>query len=104
MIQRGRESFFDAGGSGSVTQRTAGSTSKMTPVPFAGRLAILDVARLVAAVAVIWIHTPRSPELSASRELGRFAVPFFIATAVFFAWQSARRHAEVTVLGYARTR
>jgi peptidoglycan/LPS O-acetylase OafA/YrhL len=65
---------------------------------------MLDVARFVAALAVIWIHTPRSPELLASRELGRFAVPFFVATAVFFAWQSARRHCEVPARGYARTR
>jgi len=65
---------------------------------------MLDLARLLAALGVIWIHTPRSAELLPTREVGRFAVPFFVAAAVLFVWDGARRHGERTLSEYALAR
>jgi peptidoglycan/LPS O-acetylase OafA/YrhL len=64
----------------------------------------LDLARIVAAYGVVWIHTPRSEALLHSRVLGRFAVPFFVAAAVLFVWETARRHADRSLSNYAFTR
>ncbi len=50
----------------------------------AWRIPALDAARFLAAVGVIWIHVPRSEALLPTSILGRFAVPFFAATAIFF--------------------
>ena len=51
----------------------------------------LDIARFVAALAVIWIHACRSETLSSTSSLARFAVPFFTAAA---AWSMARSFAK----------
>jgi len=51
------------------------------------RLVRMDCFRIIAAVAVIWIHVPHSPELRWTTLLCRFAVPFFIAGVAFFAFR-----------------
>jgi fucose 4-O-acetylase-like acetyltransferase len=48
------------------------------------RSAAIDVAKLVAAAAVVWIHVTDCDESRAFIPLCRFAVPFFTAAAVFF--------------------
>ena len=56
---------------------------RSTPTP---RRAIFDAMRLVAAYAIIWLHTPRSATLQNWTALGRFAVPFFVVATIFFIW------------------
>jgi surface polysaccharide O-acyltransferase-like enzyme len=58
------------------------------------RLVRLDFARLIAAYAIVWLHTPRSAQLIPWNVLGRFAVPFFTAGAVFFVIDGLRRKSQ----------
>ncbi len=76
------------------------------PVPSskAGREPFLDLARLVAAIGIIWIHTPRSKELSPYTALGRFAVPFFVVSAIYLLVGSVRRNPERSFRDYASNR
>jgi surface polysaccharide O-acyltransferase-like enzyme len=53
------------------------------------RGARLETLRLVAALAVIWIHVPRSLELAWTTVFCRFAVPLFVASAAYFAVRAA---------------
>jgi len=43
----------------------------------------LDSARFLAAVGVIWLHVCQLPEIVSGSAAGRFAVPFFSATAAY---------------------
>lgn len=52
------------------------------------RSAGLDAARLIAALAIIWIHVPRS-SLAETTVFARFAVPFFTLAAVWFVARKA---------------
>src|SRR5689334_18487180 len=46
---------------------------------------MLDAARGLASVAVIWMHTVvDSPDLAHSASLSRFGTPFFTLAAIFF--------------------
>ncbi len=72
--------------------------------PAPPRWAALDAMRLVAAYAIVWIHTVRAPVLEASMSLGRFAVPFFVFSAVFLTFEGLRRHPGRTFPEYARQR
>lgn len=75
------------------------SVAAINPVAFqppkvaadSSRLLWLDFTRLTAAYSIVWLHTVRSPELVHWSRLGRFAVPFFTAGAVFFAIDGVRR-------------
>jgi peptidoglycan/LPS O-acetylase OafA/YrhL len=55
------------------------------------RYLMLDVGRLIAAIAVIWLHTPESPLLHPTLYLGAFAVPFFTISAILFIFEGLRR-------------
>lgn len=68
------------------------------------RWTTLDLARLVAAYAIIWIHTCRVPGLESSKALGRFAVPFFVFAAVFFVIDGLRRRPWRPLGEYTRSR
>src|ERR1043165_5782748 len=68
------------------------------------RLASFDAARLVAAYCIVWLHSLRSAELAPWNILGRFAVPFFAAAAVFFVIESVRHQPGRTFAEYARNR
>ena len=69
--------------------RTRPQTSKLDKTVCANpRLPGLDPMRVVAAYAVIWIHTPQSEELRASVAFGRAAVPFFLGTSVLLLLRS----------------
>ncbi len=61
---------------------TCGRTGERNPY--------LDVAKLAGALAVIWIHTVRSPELAVTTNAARFAVPFFAAAAGYALLVSSR--------------
>jgi surface polysaccharide O-acyltransferase-like enzyme len=59
------------------------------PQTATARGARLETLRLFAALAVIWIHVPRSPELAWTTVFCRFAVPLFVASAAYFAVRAA---------------
>jgi hypothetical protein len=72
-------------------------------LPSIARFERLDAVRIVAAVAVVWLHVPRSDTLTWTTMVCRFAVPFFAATVCFFALQSGLRSTE-PFSKYARAR
>lgn len=47
--------------------------------------------RLVAAISIIWLHTPQSEALGKIGILGAAAVPFFTFTTIFFAMEAGRK-------------
>lgn len=51
------------------------------------RFEAVDLAKLAAAAAVVWIHVTNCDESRALLPLCRFAVPFFTGAAVFFVLQ-----------------
>src|SRR5438128_2483643 len=51
------------------------------------RFAAVDLAKLVAAAAVVWIHVTDCDEAREYLPLWRFAVPFFTCAAVYFVLQ-----------------
>jgi peptidoglycan/LPS O-acetylase OafA/YrhL len=65
------------------------------------RYEALDVARLVASLAIIWIHAAAA---SGTTVLARFAVPFFTCVAVLFVVEKARREPLSRWPGWARSR
>lgn len=65
------------------------------------RLLMFDVARLVAAAGVTWLHTA---DTRSARHLGRFAVPFFVLSAVFFLMQGLARQPDRSFADYAVAR
>jgi peptidoglycan/LPS O-acetylase OafA/YrhL len=65
---------------------------------------MLDFVRLLAAYGIVWLHTPHTVEFSYLSLLGRFAVPFFTATAVFLAWEGLARNGQRTLRQYAWSR
>lgn len=67
-------------------------------------MVLLDALRLVAAVGVVWEHTPRTPALVHTMVLGDFAVPFFTASAIFFLFDSLRRNPRRAFAPYAWSR
>jgi peptidoglycan/LPS O-acetylase OafA/YrhL len=69
--------------------------------PARQRLAMFDFARLVAIYSIVWLHALRSPMLIPWTVLGRFAVPFFAAGAVFFVIESLRRQPTRSLGEYA---
>ncbi len=56
------------------------------------RIATLDAGRLVALIAIIFIHTVESPELQRVSLLGTFGVPFYLFASLYFQARSFRRH------------
>ncbi len=68
------------------------------------RRTMFDVIRLVAAYAIIWLHTPRSPVFQSSTAVGRFAVPFFVCATIFFIWQGLVDKPRREFHPYARSR
>ena len=62
--------------------------SEASPRPVARWLG-LDLARLFASLAIIWIHVPRSELLTPTTLFARFAVPFFTCTAIYFVVKKA---------------
>lgn len=65
---------------------------------------LLDALRLVAVVGVVWLHVTYLGELKGWTELGRFAVPFFASVGVYLAFDSLRRHPDMSLPGYALVR
>ena len=73
--------------------------------PPAGRLAGLDVGRVAAAVAVVWLHTAGiGPQVAPLGVAGRFAVPFFTLLSAALIAERCTRGSSVGFAGFARTR
>ncbi len=79
-------------------------SSSVKPAATNSRIAWLDFTRLFAAYSIVWLHTPRSPQLMRWAVLGRFAVPFFTAGAVFFVIAGLRRQPQRTLREYTVNR
>lgn len=68
------------------------------------RVPLVELARVVAAIAIIWIHAVESPELDRTTAMSRFAVPFFVITSLVFLGESLRRRPDQRWSEYARRR
>jgi surface polysaccharide O-acyltransferase-like enzyme len=68
------------------------------------RSAAVDVAKLVAAAAVVWIHVTACDESRAFLPLCRFAVPFFTCAAVYFVLHKASLGRDSSFLDYSARR
>jgi surface polysaccharide O-acyltransferase-like enzyme len=69
----------------------APSATERPRAAVAARCARLETLRVIAALAVIWIHVPRSEELAWTTVFCRFAVPLFVASAAYFAVRAAHK-------------
>lgn len=74
------------------------------PLPQRERLPLVELARVVAAIAIIWIHAVESPQLDRTTAMSRFAVPFFVITSLVFLGESLRRRPDQRWTEYARRR
>ena len=68
------------------------------------RLTGLDAARFLAAIAIIWQHTPESPQLKPFASLAAFAVPFFLAASILMTVESVRRNPDRSFVSYTVAR
>ncbi len=64
------------------------------------RSSAVDVAKLVAAAAVIWIHVTACEQSREFLPLCRFAVPFFTCAAVYFVLNKVRSDQNSSFLSY----
>jgi surface polysaccharide O-acyltransferase-like enzyme len=64
----------------------------------------IDLLRFLAVLGVMWIHAPEGKLLQDWSCLGRFAVPFFAATASYFAVSTAMRPNSPTIGQFFRYR
>jgi peptidoglycan/LPS O-acetylase OafA/YrhL len=65
---------------------------------------LLDAIRFAAAIGVVWIHVADYGAPGWSKELGRFAVPFFAGSAVYLAAGSLQRHPRTSMREYIASR
>jgi peptidoglycan/LPS O-acetylase OafA/YrhL len=63
-----------------------------------------DVLRVIAAIAVVWIHSVDSGPLGETAIWCRFAVPAFTSLSVFLLAQSVMQKSPASVIRYAPTR
>lgn len=68
------------------------------------RLEGIEAMRFVGALLVVWIHTVTATRLDSLTLLGRFAVPFFTLSAVFFGLGSLRRQPNRAFSAHLRAR
>lgn len=64
----------------------------------------IDVIRLIAAAGIVYVHTVHSPELIASRNLFRFAVPFYLFASLYFQSLSLRKRNDRSLWQYIAAR
>lgn len=68
------------------------------------RYLLVDLGRLAAAYAIVWLHTARSTTMVLSVSWTRFAVPFFAATAAYLVVIGATRAPQRTLAEYLPAR
>ncbi len=64
----------------------------------------IDILKLLAAVAVIYLHAVGRTDLAWTSDPMRFAVPFFAASAAYLAFRSAIGRADLDAGRYVRSR
>jgi peptidoglycan/LPS O-acetylase OafA/YrhL len=83
-----------------IVQQRFGATTARSPtlaserVRVTDRIAMLDALRFIAAIAIVWQHTPESSQLNPFSRLSVFAVPFFVMAGVFFVFAGVRRNPQ----------
>ena len=82
------------------TARPMAKASKPPGKP--ARMPGLDLARLAAAYAIIWLHAPHIARLDDSRAIGRFAVPLFVMITILMVFESLARNPQQGLITYAR--
>lgn len=82
-------------------ERTTPREPRVTARP---RRTMLDVGRLAAAYAILWLHTPQLPALESSKSLGRFAVPFFVLVTILLVFEGVARNPERGSWAYVSSR
>ena|SRR5688572_6296620 len=65
------------------------------------RSTAVDIVKLVAAAAVVWIHVTACEQSRELLPLCRFAVPFFTCAAVYFALHKAQSARNSSLLAYS---
>ena len=68
------------------------------------RLALLDTARVVAAMGIVWVHAATSATGVLFQPIGTFGVPFYTFIAVLFMARSLTRDNARTLGQYTRSR
>jgi fucose 4-O-acetylase-like acetyltransferase len=63
-----------------------------------------DALRMVASIAIVWAHTPRSDELQWLMPLGSFGTCFFAAASIYFMTLGLKRDPQRSFSAYAETR
>lgn len=63
-----------------------------------------DLMRLVASVAIVWAHTPRSEALDWLLPLGSFGTSFFTGASVYFMVRGMQSHPQRRFAEYAEAR
>ncbi len=61
-------------------------------------------ARIIASLAIVWVHTPRSTALTPTLSVGVFGTAFFAAAAMFFMVRSLHREPARSFPAYCRKR
>lgn len=61
-------------------------------------------ARILASIAIVWVHTPRTDPLNRAMPLGVFATAFFAAAAMFFLARSLLREPGRCYFAYTKHR
>ena len=84
-------------------ETAANIQSEPAPKPSSRRV-MFDLGRLLAAYAIVWLHTPRNPVLTETTVIARFAVPFFVFATIFFTFDSLTRHPQRRFSEYAKNR
>ena len=72
--------------------------------PLLTRYDVLDAMRFDAAIAIIWLHTFGGGQWAAWGFVGRYAVPFFSASAVYLIFKSVDRNPSKPFTDYALSR
>ncbi len=86
-----------------VVARRAADTG-VASMSLADRRVGLDAARVLGVYAIVWIHAVRSEVLAPTIVLGRFAVPFFVATAVMLVIHGLAEQPSRSLREYGQTR
>jgi acyltransferase-like protein len=88
-----------------VTQSSlAGDSPGRALIPPTERLVAIDAWRFAAAAAIVWLHTCYDGALPNAGNLGRFAVPYFSALAMYLLYKNVQRRPDQDFFGFSTKR
>ena len=87
-----------------MTQLSPADLPSRAPLPPSERLPAIEAWRFAAAAGIVWLHTCAYEALPNAGNLGRFAVPFFSALAMYLLYQSIRRNPDQDFFSFATRR